>query len=112
MRSAIITLLLALPLLQGCGALVAGGAAATGVVVSQDRRTMGTLTEDEGIEIKAARRIGDHFKDGVHINVTSFNRMVLLTGRCPMPRPAPRRSASRGRSRTCAACTTSSRSPE
>ena len=47
MRSAIIALLTALPLLQGCGALIAGGAAATGVVLSQDRRTVGTLTEDE-----------------------------------------------------------------
>jgi len=83
MRTAIIALLLALPLVQGCGALVAGGAAATGVVVSQDRRTVGTLTEDEGIEIKAASRIGDRFKDGVHINVTSYNRMVLLTGEVP-----------------------------
>jgi osmotically-inducible protein OsmY len=83
MRSAIIALLLALPLVQGCGALLAGGAAATGVVVSQDRRTMGTLTEDEGIEIKTSSRIGERFKDGVHINVTSYNRMVLLTGEVP-----------------------------
>jgi len=83
MRSAIIALLLALPLVQGCGALLAGGAAATGVVVSQDRRTVGTLTEDEGIEIKTASRIGERFKDGVHLNVTSYNRMVLLTGEVP-----------------------------
>lgn len=83
MRTAIIALLLALPLVQGCGALLAGGAAATGVVVSQDRRTMGTLTEDEGIEIKLSSRIGERFKDGVHINVTSYNRMVLLTGEVP-----------------------------
>lgn len=83
MRTAIIALLLALPLVQGCGALVAGGAAATGVVVSQDRRTVGTLTEDEGIEIKTSSRISERFKDGVHINVTSYNRMVLLTGEVP-----------------------------
>jgi osmotically-inducible protein OsmY len=83
MRTAIIALMLALPLVQGCGALVAGGAAATGVVISQDRRTMGTLTEDEGIEIKVAGRVGERFKDGVHINVTSYNRMVLLTGEVP-----------------------------
>ena len=83
MRTAIIALLLALPLVQGCGALLAGGAAATGVVVSQDRRTVGTLTEDEGIELKAVSRIGERFKDGVHINVTSYNRMVLLTGEVP-----------------------------
>lgn len=80
MRTALVALLLTLPLVQGCGALLAGGAAATGVVISQDRRTVGTLTEDEGIEIKAAGRVGDRFKDGVHVNVTSYNRMVLLTG--------------------------------
>ena len=83
MRTAILALCLALPLVQGCGALVAGGAAATGVVVSQDRRTVGTLTEDEGIEIKAASRISERFKEGVHVNVTSYNRMVLLTGEVP-----------------------------
>ena len=83
MRTAIIALLLALPLVQGCGALLVGGAAATGVVVSQDRRTVGTLTEDEGIELKAASRLGERFKDGVHLNVTSYNRMVLLTGEVP-----------------------------
>lgn len=83
MRTTIIALLVALPLIQGCGALIAGGAAATGIVLSQDRRTVGTLTEDEGIEIKAANRIGERFKDGVHVNVTSYNRMVLLTGEVP-----------------------------
>jgi osmotically-inducible protein OsmY len=83
MRSAIFTLLLALPLMQGCGALLAGGAAATGIVISQDRRTMGTITEDEAIELKTDGRIGDKFKEGVHVNVTSFNRMVLLTGEVP-----------------------------
>jgi osmotically-inducible protein OsmY len=83
MRTAIIALLLALPLVQGCGALLVGGAATTGVVVSQDRRTIGTLTEDEGIEIRASSRISERFKDGVHINVTSYNRVVLLTGEVP-----------------------------
>jgi len=82
MRLAIVALLAVLPLIHGC-ALLAGGAAATGVVVAQDRRTVGTLTEDEGIELKAASRISERFKDGVHINVTSYNRMVLLTGEVP-----------------------------
>ena len=83
MRLAIIALLVTLPLIQGCGALIAGGVAASGIVISQDRRTVGALTEDEGIEIKAASRIGGRFKDGVHVNVTSYNRMVLLTGEAP-----------------------------
>jgi osmotically-inducible protein OsmY len=69
--------------LQGCAPLVIGGAAAGGVMVAQDRRTVGTMTEDEGIEQKAVGRIGERFKDAVHINATSFNRMVLLTGEVP-----------------------------
>ena len=80
---AIIALLATLPLLHGCAPLIAGGAAATGILVAQDRRTVGTLTEDEGIELKAASRIGERFKEGVHVNVTSYNRMVLLTGEVP-----------------------------
>jgi osmotically-inducible protein OsmY len=44
---------------------------------------MGTITEDEAIELKTDGRIGDKFKEGVHVNVTSFNRMVLLTGEVP-----------------------------
>jgi len=78
-----LSMLAALALLPGCAPLVVGGAAATGAMVAQDRRTVGTMTEDEGIELKAAGRIGERFKGGVHINVTSYNRMVLLTGEVP-----------------------------
>jgi len=85
MRQILISLLMlaALPLLHGCAAVVLGGAAAGGVMVAQDRRTIGTLTEDEGIELKASARIRERFKDGVHVNVTSYNRTVLLTGEVP-----------------------------
>jgi osmotically-inducible protein OsmY len=80
MRHFIILLTLGtLPLLHGCAALVFGGAAATGVMVAEDRRTVGTMTEDQGIELKASSRIGEKFGDA-HINVTSYNRMLLLTG--------------------------------
>lgn len=72
----------ALPLLHGCAAVVVGGAAATGVMVAEDRRTVGTITEDQGIELKAANRIGEKYRDA-HINVTSYNRMLLLTGEAP-----------------------------
>ena len=75
--------LAAIPLLHGCAPLVVGGAAAGGVMVAQDRRTVGTMTEDEGIELKTNGRIGERFKDGVHVNVTSYNRHVLLTGEVP-----------------------------
>ena len=85
MRQILISLLIlsALPLLHGCAPLVVGGAAVGGVMVAQDRRTVGTMTEDEGIEQKASGRIGERFKDGVHVNVTSYNRTALLTGEVP-----------------------------
>ena len=69
----------ALPLLGGCVAAVVGGAAATGVLVAEDRRTVGTITEDKGIEFKASSRVGEKVPAG-HFNYTSFNRMLLLTG--------------------------------
>lgn len=75
-------LVAALPLLGGCAAAVVGGAVGTGVLVANDRRTVGTVTEDQGIEIKAASRVGERVPDG-HINYTSFNRMVLLSGEVP-----------------------------
>lgn len=78
-----LSILAVFPLLHGCAPLLVGGAAAGGVMVAQDRRTVGTMTEDEGIEQKASGRIGERFKDGVHVNVTSYNRMVLLTGEVP-----------------------------
>lgn len=85
MRPILISLLLlaALPLLHGCAAVAVGGAAAGGVMVAEDRRTVGTITEDEGIELKTSSRINERFRDGVHVNVTSYNRIVLLTGEVP-----------------------------
>ncbi len=74
-------LLAIIPVLYGCVAAAVGGAG-TAVLVAEDRRTVGTVTEDQGIELKAANRIGDKFKDP-HINITSYNRMVLLTGEAP-----------------------------
>lgn len=75
----IILTLSTLTLLNACAPVVVGGAAATGAMVSVDRRTAGTMAEDQGIEVKAENRISQRFSDA-HINVTSYNRMVLLTG--------------------------------
>lgn len=83
MRFAALALCLALSfLLSGCPAVVVGGVGA-GVAAAEDRRTLATQAEDEGIELKTASRANDAHKDGVHLNVTSFNRMVLLTGEVP-----------------------------
>jgi osmotically-inducible protein OsmY len=65
--------------LSGCAALVAGGAVGTAMVVA-DRRSSGTVVEDQSIELKAGTRIKEAVGDRGHVNVTSFNRTVLLTG--------------------------------
>lgn len=71
----------AMPLLGGCVAAV-GGAAVGGVLVAEDRRTVGTITEDQGIELRASSRLDDRLRTA-HINVTAYNRLVLLTGEVP-----------------------------
>jgi osmotically-inducible protein OsmY len=71
-----------LPALQGCFPLVATGAG-VGAAMVADRRTSGAFVEDEGIEWRAARALRERFGDGIHVNVTSFNRNVLLTGEAP-----------------------------
>jgi osmotically-inducible protein OsmY len=68
--------------LSGCAAVV-GGAATTGVLIAEDRRTTSTYLMDEEIELKAASRVREHPIEGVHVNVTSFNRRLLLTGEVP-----------------------------
>lgn len=70
------------PALAGCVELAAVGVGAAAISV-EDRRTTGSQIEDEGIELRAGNRIGERFADKVHVNVTSFNRAVLLTGEAP-----------------------------
>ena len=66
-------------LLSGCAPLVVGGAVVGGMV-AVDRRTSGTQLEDEAIELKVANAVSRELGDRVHLNVTSYNRRVLLTG--------------------------------
>ncbi|MBI5781921.1 MAG: BON domain-containing protein [Rhodocyclales bacterium] len=68
--------------LSGCFPIMAGGAAVTASVAS-DRRTSGAMVDDEAIEWKVADKIARRLGDRVHINVTSYNRIVLLTGEAP-----------------------------
>jgi osmotically-inducible protein OsmY len=68
--------------LSGCGLIAVGGVAATGLVM-EDRRTPGIYLEDEGIEWKTSSRLAEHFRESVHVNATSYNRQVLLTGEVP-----------------------------
>jgi osmotically-inducible protein OsmY len=83
-RGAIALLLAAsLPLLQGCVPLVVGAAAAGTAMVATDRRTTGSQVDDEVIENKISYTVNERFKGDFHVNVTSYNGIVLLTGEVP-----------------------------
>ncbi|MCM8613116.1 BON domain-containing protein [Accumulibacter sp.] len=69
-------------LLQGCLPVVAAGASG-GALAAFDRRSLGTQTDDESIEWKASARVGEKPWENVHINFTSFNRKVLISGEVP-----------------------------
>ena len=75
-------LVLCIPLLGGCvGAAVVGAGA--GALMIADRRASEVYIADQGLELRAASRISDKYGDKVHVNVTSYNRMLLLTGEVP-----------------------------
>jgi len=61
--------------------LGAGGAAAYSSL--EDRRSTGTQIDDESIEVRASNRISDRFGATAHVNVTSYNRIALITGEVP-----------------------------
>jgi osmotically-inducible protein OsmY len=73
-----------LPLLvSGCAPVILGAGAAGAYTTIEDRRTTGVQIDDEGIEVRAGNRVSDRFGEKVHVNATSFNRVVLLTGEVP-----------------------------
>lgn len=73
-----------LPLLQGCVAAAAGGAA-TGAVVATDRRSTGTIVDDQTIEFKAMHEIRQNkpLWKASHINIISYNNVLLMVGQTP-----------------------------
>ncbi len=68
--------------LTACFPAVVGGAAAGGAIAA-DRRTSGSFIEDESIELKAVKKMETNLGEQSHVNVTSFNGNVLLTGEVP-----------------------------
>ena len=81
-RTTLSLLLLSLALLQqGCATAIVAGAA-TGAAVAYDRRTVGSIVDDEAVEVKASAGIAtdNQLKGQAHINVTSMNGIVLLSG--------------------------------
>lgn len=66
--------------LAGCAPLLVGGAAVGGAMVATDRRSSGVQLEDETIELKGSQRIRSVAGERANVNVTSYQRQVLLTG--------------------------------
>jgi osmotically-inducible protein OsmY len=66
--------------LSACAPVFLGGVVVGTSVVATDRRSSGAQLEDETIEVRAASRIQEHVGQRVHVDVTSYNRQVLLTG--------------------------------
>lgn len=73
---------LAATLLAGCFPAAVVGVGASALMVA-DRRITETYLADEAIEIRAANRFSEKFGSEAHVNVTSYNRMLLLTGEVP-----------------------------
>jgi osmotically-inducible protein OsmY len=70
-------------LLAGCAPLIVGGAMVGGVLAATDRRTTGTQLEDQSIELRARGRVREAIGDRGNVSVTSYNRLVLITGEVP-----------------------------
>ena len=80
----VLALALAAGITTGCTPLVVGGAIASGAMVAGDRRSVGIQLEDEAIERRVDRALVERFgRDTININVTSYNRKVLLVGEAP-----------------------------
>ena len=69
--------------LTGCVPAMVAVGAGSAAMVATDRRSTGAQVDDEGIELKVASQATAQFGDRIHLNVTSFNGIVLLTGEVP-----------------------------
>lgn len=83
-RRTLLALALGLPMaMSGCVPAVIAVGAGGAALVATDRRTTGTQVDDEGVELKIANQVNAQFGDRVHVNVTCYNGVVLLTGEVP-----------------------------
>jgi len=84
MRWAAVAVLLVLAaVLQACVDAVVVGGVATGMLIASDRRQSEAMFADRRIEFTAGSRVGDALKGQGHVNITSYNYTVLVTGEVP-----------------------------
>jgi len=79
----LVALALSLCVLAGCVPVMVAGAVGGAAMVATDRRSAGAQVDDESIELKITTRASSEFGDRIHLNVTSYNGFVLLTGEVP-----------------------------
>ena len=77
----LVSLIGVVTVIQSCAPLVVAGAG-TAAVAAHDRRTVGAFVDDSAVELKIsnALREDDEARENTHINVTSMNGIVLLSG--------------------------------
>jgi len=83
LAAAVLPVAASLCLLAGCVPVLIAGAAGSAAMVATDRRSAGAQVDDEAIELKITTQAGSEFGERIHLNVTSFNGVVLLTGEVP-----------------------------
>ena len=81
--SSLAALALSLCMLAGCVPVMVAGAVGGAAMVATDRRSAGAQVDDESIELKITTRATSEFGERIHLNVTSYNGFVLLTGEVP-----------------------------
>jgi len=69
--------------LGGCIPVMVAGAAGSAAMIATDRRSAGAQLDDETIELKVTTRTNSEFGNRIHLNVTSYNGYVLLSGEAP-----------------------------
>lgn len=81
---ALLMVMLTVNLLGGCAAVIVGGAA-VGASAVHERRSVGTMIDDEGIEWKVRTALSEDkpLSSQSHLSVISVNGVVLLVGQTP-----------------------------
>ena len=75
--------LLVTPFLNGCIPMIVAAGVGGATLVATDRRSVGVQADDEAIELKIANTVNARYGESVHVNATSYNGVVLLTGEVP-----------------------------
>ena len=83
-RATLVAALAAGLLLSACAQMLISGATMGASVMYTDRRTPGLQVEDHTVEFTASSRVHDTIGDRGHVTVTSYNRVVLITGEVPV----------------------------